>query len=115
MRSSYSGKVMGPKISSWTLPRIFMPAPWITRILAICSSVGCGAGRLRHEKDVALGRPPCAGRVGRRQDHEERHNYWKPQTFRSRREPSMPSCLEAVTLKIQATVDSSDARSGPGL
>src|SRR5258707_15774462 len=36
MRSSYSGKVMGPKISSWILPRMFMPAPWITRILGMC-------------------------------------------------------------------------------
>src|SRR5262245_61870911 len=39
MRSSYSGSVMGPKRSTWTLPRMFMPAPWITRILGMCSSV----------------------------------------------------------------------------
>src|SRR5262245_11231123 len=35
MRSSYSGSVMGPNTSSWTLPRMFMPAPWITRILGM--------------------------------------------------------------------------------
>src|SRR5262245_42272188 len=39
MRSSYSGSVMGPKMSSWTLPRMFIPAPWTTRILGMCSSV----------------------------------------------------------------------------
>jgi hypothetical protein len=34
-RSSCSGSVIGPKMSSCILPRIFMPAPWITRILGI--------------------------------------------------------------------------------
>src|SRR6476660_3792166 len=35
MRSSYSGSVIGPKISVCTLPRMFMPAPWMTRIRGI--------------------------------------------------------------------------------
>src|SRR6266850_8076566 len=39
MRSSYSGIVIGPKMSTCTLPRIFMPAPWITRTLVIVLSV----------------------------------------------------------------------------
>src|SRR6266853_6440428 len=39
MRSSYSGSVIGPKMSSCTLPRMFMPAPWITRTLVIVLSV----------------------------------------------------------------------------
>src|ERR1051325_8851446 len=42
MRSSYSGSVIGPKTSTWTLPRMFMPAPWITRTLGIVPSVGTG-------------------------------------------------------------------------
>src|SRR5258706_7681663 len=40
MRSSYSGSVIGPKMSTCTLPRMFMPAPWITRTLGIALSVG---------------------------------------------------------------------------
>src|SRR5215813_1347487 len=39
MRSSYSGSVIGPKMSTCTLPRMFMPAPWITRTLGIALSV----------------------------------------------------------------------------
>src|SRR5580765_8678060 len=39
MRSSYSGSVIGPKMSTCTLPRMFMPAPWTTRTLGIVSSV----------------------------------------------------------------------------
>src|SRR5438034_5971492 len=35
MRSSYSGSAIGPKTSTCTLPRMFMPAPWITRTLGI--------------------------------------------------------------------------------
>src|SRR5689334_9232764 len=35
MRSSYSGKVIGPKTSTWTLPRMFIPAPWITSTFVI--------------------------------------------------------------------------------
>src|SRR5438093_10331911 len=42
MRSSYSGSVIGPKMSTCTLPRIFMPAPWITRTLVIIVSVRTG-------------------------------------------------------------------------
>src|SRR4030095_10793652 len=42
MRSSYSGSVIGPKMSTCTLPRIFMPAPWITRTLVIVLSVRTG-------------------------------------------------------------------------
>src|SRR6476661_6263484 len=30
MRSSYCGRVIGPKTSVCTLPRMFMPQPWIT-------------------------------------------------------------------------------------
>jgi hypothetical protein len=26
---------MGPKISVWTFPRMFMPAPWMIRIFAM--------------------------------------------------------------------------------
>src|SRR5215467_1234676 len=87
MRSSYSGKVMGPKISSWTLPRMFMPAPWITRILSIDSSVVSSlsnqsvAPAVVDEGVRGAGWRLCAGRAGRRHDHEERHNYWKPQAF----------------------------------
>src|SRR5262245_17453402 len=40
MRSSYSGSVIGPKMSTCTLPRMFMPAPWTTRTLGIVPSVG---------------------------------------------------------------------------
>src|SRR6185503_10816637 len=40
MRSSYSGSVMGPNTSSWTLPRMFMPAPWMTRTLGIFTLPG---------------------------------------------------------------------------
>ena len=29
------GRVIGPKISVWTLPRMFIPAPWITRTFAM--------------------------------------------------------------------------------
>src|SRR5215467_12744098 len=39
MRSSYSGSVIGPKMSTCTLPRMFMPAPWITRTLGIALSL----------------------------------------------------------------------------
>src|SRR5438093_1105817 len=42
MRSSYSGSVIGPKMSTCTLPRMFMPAPWITRTLGIALSVRTG-------------------------------------------------------------------------
>src|ERR1043166_800744 len=42
MRSSYSGSVIGPKMSTCTLPRMFMPAPWITRTLGIARSVPTG-------------------------------------------------------------------------
>src|SRR5437763_5378479 len=35
IRSSYCGRVIGPKISVCTLPRMFMPAPWMTRIRGI--------------------------------------------------------------------------------
>src|SRR5262250_969794 len=42
MRSSYSGSVIGPKMSTCTLPRMFMPAPWITRTLGIALSVSTG-------------------------------------------------------------------------
>src|SRR5215470_14180189 len=42
MRSSYSGRVIEPKISTCTLPRMFMPAPWITRTLGITLSFGSG-------------------------------------------------------------------------
>src|SRR4029450_3194944 len=42
MRSSYSGSVIGPKMSTCTLPRIFMLAPWITRTLVIVLSVRTG-------------------------------------------------------------------------
>src|SRR4029453_18444784 len=42
MRSSYSGRVIGPKMSTCTLPRMFMPAPWITRTLGITLSVRTG-------------------------------------------------------------------------
>src|SRR5262249_30869097 len=42
MRSSYSGSVIGPKTSTCTLPRMFMPAPWITRTLGIALSVPTG-------------------------------------------------------------------------
>src|SRR5713101_9863856 len=60
MRSSYSGRVIGAKMSTCTWPRIFMPAPWITRTLGIVLSVRTGmvrilrgAGRCRDE----FGRP----------------------------------------------------------
>src|SRR5215831_3018217 len=46
MRSSYSGSVIGPKMSSCTLPRMFMPAPWITRTLGIVPSVRTGMLRI---------------------------------------------------------------------
>src|SRR6185436_2279274 len=39
IRSSYSGSVIGPKMSTCTLPRMFMPAPWITRTLGIALSL----------------------------------------------------------------------------
>src|SRR5438477_10391107 len=42
MRSSYSGSVIGPKTSTCTLPRMFMPAPWITRTRGIALSVRTG-------------------------------------------------------------------------
>src|SRR5262244_2900610 len=42
MRSSYSGSVIGPKMSTCTLPRMFMPAPWITSTLGIGLSVRTG-------------------------------------------------------------------------
>src|SRR5205823_14263387 len=35
IRSSYCGRVIGPKISVCTLPRMFMPAPWMMRIRGI--------------------------------------------------------------------------------
>src|SRR6185437_11413166 len=35
MRASYSGRVIVPKISVWTLPRMVMPAPWMTRIFGM--------------------------------------------------------------------------------
>ena len=35
MRASYSGSVMVPKISVCTLPRMFMPAPWMTKIFGM--------------------------------------------------------------------------------
>src|SRR5437867_11190065 len=46
MRSSYSGSVIGPKMSTCTLPRMFMPAPWITRTLGIVLSVRTGIVRI---------------------------------------------------------------------
>src|SRR5713101_3074060 len=46
MRSSYSGRVIGPKMSTCTLPRMFMPAPWITRTLGIVLSVRTGMVRI---------------------------------------------------------------------
>src|SRR5712692_5837025 len=46
MRSSYSGSVIGPKMSTCALPRIFMPAPWITRTLGIVLSVRTGMVRI---------------------------------------------------------------------
>src|SRR5215831_7691614 len=39
MHSSYSGSVIGPKMSTCTLPRMFMPAPWTTRTLGIALSL----------------------------------------------------------------------------
>src|SRR5215813_2361089 len=74
MRSSYSGSVIGPKMSTCTLPRMFMPAPWITRTLGIALSVRTGmagilparASRQRAEHQVGSGdqalssTPPCA-------------------------------------------------------
>src|ERR1044071_1290239 len=38
MWSSYCASVSGPKSSTCALPRMFMPAPWITRIFGIQSS-----------------------------------------------------------------------------
>src|ERR1043165_3849374 len=57
MRSSYSGSVIGPKMSTWTLPRMFIPAPWITRILGMCSSV-VGDRDLFRYRFASLGQPP---------------------------------------------------------
>src|SRR5262245_35711595 len=51
MRSSYSGSVMGPKMSSWTLPRMFMPAPWITRILGILFLQGMSYPSIRTRRE----------------------------------------------------------------
>src|SRR3954468_14103556 len=55
MRSSYSGNVMGPKISVCTFPRIFIPAPWITRTRAITLSFSL-VERARMEVTGAVGR-----------------------------------------------------------
>src|SRR5512139_278396 len=37
--SSYCGSFIGPKTSSCALPRMFMPAPWITSIALIALSL----------------------------------------------------------------------------
>src|SRR5580700_4708224 len=42
MRSSYCGSVIGPKMSVCTLPRMFMPAPWIIRTFGIDVSPRAG-------------------------------------------------------------------------
>src|SRR5215831_4467748 len=63
MRSSYSGSVIGPKTSTCTFPRMFMPAPWITSTLVIVfllpppanSSRGNGATHRRAVHQAALG------------------------------------------------------------
>src|SRR6266850_7852728 len=58
MRSSYSGSVIGPKTSTCTLPRMFMPAPWITRILVIVlallwrPAIRLGAGTAHQHRAV---------------------------------------------------------------
>src|SRR3982074_218322 len=59
MRSSYSGSVIGPKMSTCTLPRMFMPAPWITRTLGIVLSVTTGMVRI-----LPADRTPWAGTRG---------------------------------------------------
>src|ERR1043166_221018 len=46
MRSSYSGSVIGPKMSTCTFPRMFMPAPRITRTLGIARSAPTGMARI---------------------------------------------------------------------
>src|SRR5437879_3407991 len=74
MRSSYSGSVIGPKMSTCTLPRIFMPAPWITRTLIIVLSVrplwprhGAGDRRSR----------PRSGHAGRARRLRARPLRWR--------------------------------------
>src|SRR5882672_3618259 len=59
MRSSYSGSVIGPKMSTCTLPRMFMPAPWITRTLGIVLSVRTGMVRILPDESNRSGRTPA--------------------------------------------------------
>src|SRR5208282_3140250 len=46
--ASYSGNVMVPKISVCTLPRMFMPAPWMIRIFVMVASPCCTRPLCRH-------------------------------------------------------------------
>src|SRR5438034_4466144 len=69
MRSSYSGSVIGPKTSTCTLPRIFMPAPWITRTRGIALSVRIGC------ETCADGWRPSRRRAFARRDPDERREH----------------------------------------
>src|SRR5678815_3709978 len=54
--TSYSGRVSVPKPSVCTLPRMFMPAPWMTRTF-IAISLGSRASRQRSIPSGPLGFP----------------------------------------------------------
>src|SRR5262245_13116940 len=64
MRSSYSGSVIGPKMSRETLPRMFMPAPWITRTLGIALSVESEWSVFYLTRSDQSGRAPRLGPAG---------------------------------------------------
>src|SRR6266849_1671218 len=83
MRSSYSGSVIGPKMSTCTLPRMFMPAPWITRTLGIVLSVRTGMVRIlrghsRGGPELASGEPGPLRQGGELQPYRRRVDVVEP-------------------------------------
>src|ERR1700722_19419879 len=64
MRSSYSVRVILPKISVWTLPRMFMPAPWMIRTFGMLVSFS-NASRTRYRAAQPPARSRAAGPAAR--------------------------------------------------